>query len=135
MLTLLYFAILSCAPEKKEEKEIQIDISEHKKIRVLNFGSSHLTNTSDANQSLLDIKDPKVKADLDKLVNQLVSFKPTVICIELQPDNNAFVNETYQKYKVNQSNRLNYSDEMNSIGFEVGRLSGVKKIYGIWICG
>lgn len=131
MLTLLYFAILSCAPEKKEEKEIQIDISEHKKIRVLNFGSSHLTNTSDANQSLLDIKDPKVKADLDKLVNQLVSFKPTVICIELQPDNNAFVNETYQKYKVNQSNRLNYSDEMNSIGFEVGRLSGVKKIYGI----
>ena len=26
---------------------------------------------------------------------------------------------------------MNYSDEMNAIGFEVGRLSGVKKIYGI----
>tara|TARA_R110000868_G_scaffold38956_3_gene136102 strand:+ start:638 stop:1459 length:822 start_codon:yes stop_codon:yes gene_type:complete len=130
-LILLSIFFLNCSSKQKESKTNEVETIENDAIRVLNFGSSHLSNTSDANKSLLDISNPKVKLDLDELVKKLVTFKPTVICIELQPDNNNFVNETYEKYKIDQSNRLNYSDEMNAIGFEVGRLSGVKKIYGI----
>ncbi len=101
------------------------------KIHVLNFAATHLTHTTDANTSFRDVNDTKVKEDLKKIVTRLVAFKPTIICIELPPANNDFVNETYQKYMADQTNRLNYSDELNSIGLEVGRLSGVKKIYGI----
>jgi len=130
-LILISIFFLNCTTAKKESKNNKVDTTENEAIRILNFGSSHLSNTSDANKSLLDISNPKVKLDLDKLVKKLAAFRPTIICIELQPDNNDFVNETYEKYKIDPSNRLNYSDEMNAIGFEVGRLSGVKKIYGI----
>ena len=79
----------------------------------------------------MDINNPEVKANITQIVNKLKTFNPTVICIEMNSNNKEFVNETYQKYIIDQSNRMNYSDEINSIAFEVGRLTGVKKIYGI----
>jgi len=101
------------------------------KIPVLNFGTPDLGQASDANSSMINLSDPKEKADLKKMVEKLVKFKPTVILLELEPINNDYIKETYEKYKVDQMERLNYSDEMNSIGLEVGRLSGTKRIYGI----
>ena len=124
ILSILFF---SCNPLRdKEIKSIEIE-----KISVLNFGSAHLTHTSDANTAVRDLNDFQIKKDINKIVNCLVAYKPTIICIEMQPNNNSFVNEVFQKYIVDQSNRLNYSEELNSIAFETGRLSGVKYIYGI----
>ncbi len=117
-------------PSSKEEL-IKVTSQEENKIHVLNFGVAHLTRTTDANASFRDVNSAEVKKDLKEIVTRLLNFKPTVICIELSPENNDFVNETYQKYIIDQTNRLNYSDELNAIGLEVGRLSGVKKIYGI----
>ncbi|MBE0422385.1 MAG: hypothetical protein IBX66_00435 [Lutibacter sp.] len=61
----------------------------------------------------------------------MADFKPTIICVEIPPESTDFMNETYQKHKIDQNNRINYSEEVNVIGLEVARLSGVKKIYGI----
>jgi hypothetical protein len=101
------------------------------KIRVLNFGTPHLGRTSDANASMINLEDPQEQAALTKMVAKIAEFKPTVIFIELGADNNDYIQETFEKYKIDQNDRLNYSDEMNSIGLEVGRLSGTARIYGI----
>ncbi|HEY9185863.1 MAG TPA: DUF5694 domain-containing protein [Salegentibacter sp.] len=101
------------------------------KVKVLNYATSHLTNTSDAYSSYVDINNPEVKKDISRIVNRLVEFNPTVICVEIVPEENEATNQTYQAYLEDQSNRVNYSEEINLIAFEVGRLTNVKKVYGI----
>lgn len=118
--------------EKENSKNKQNSETEiNGKIRVLNFGTAHLSQTSDANSSQINLNDPNEKADLEKLVKKIVEFKPTIICLELEPKNNDYIASTYSEYVKDQTKRLNYSDELNSIGLEVARLSGTNRIYGI----
>lgn len=126
--------LMSCNTEIKKEnnKNEQNSVTEkNRKIKVLNFGTAHLSQTSDANSSQINLNDPNEKADLNKLVEKIVKFKPTIICLELEPKNNNYIASTYSKYVKDQTKRLNYSDELNSIGLEVARLSGANRIYGI----
>jgi hypothetical protein len=125
--------LFACNSESKVDtkKKAEIKKSNTDKIRVLNFGSVHLSGSTDAHSSITDVNNPKVKADIKKIVDQLVKFKPTIICVEIPPESTEFINETYQKYITDQTNRINYSEEVNVIGLEVARLSGTKKIYGI----
>lgn len=130
---ILILSFLACNSERKEEVKSKTKF-ENKfpdKISVLNFGSIHLSGSTDAHSSITDINNPNVKADIKKIVDRLVNFKPTIICVEIPPESTGFINETYQKYKNDQSNRIIYSEEVNVIGLEVARLSGTKKIYGI----
>lgn len=102
-----------------------------KAIKVLNFSTFHLTNTTDMNSSVVDINNPEVKSDINRIVKKLIEFKPTIICVEIPQKYSEGANEIYQEYKIDQSQRTNWSEEINSIAFEVGRLSGVENIYGI----
>ncbi len=113
----------------KTNSNIKENISD--KIRVLNFGTAHLSLTTDANSSKINLNDPKEQADLTIMVQKIAEFKPTIILLELEPKNNEYIKEIFAKYKIDQNERLNYSDELNSIGLEVGRLSGTERIYGI----
>ncbi len=133
---ILFSLIFACNSEFKEasnpnQKIEIIQETAPDKIRVLNFGTAHLGQTTDANASMINLGDPKEQADLKKMVEKLAEFKPTVILLELEPGNNDYIDETYKEYKIDQTKRLNYSDEMNSIGLEVARLSGTERIYGI----
>lgn len=101
------------------------------KIKVLNFGTPHLSMTSDANATTINLKDPKEQADLKKLVHKIAEFKPTVIFLEMDANNNEYIWDTYKKYIVDQTKKMNYSEEINAIGLEVGRLSGTNSIYGL----
>ena len=116
---------------KSSKNIITIEKNNSNKIKVLNFGTAHLSSTSDANSSMINLEDPKEKADLEKMVRKIAEFKPTVILLELEPKNNEYIKETFAEYKIDQKERLNYSDELNSIGLEVGRLSETERIYGI----
>lgn len=130
-LLLLFVVVTFFNCSFKKEQNLKVENNPTDKISVLNFATAHLSYTSDAKSANRNLDDKQVKIAINKILTCLVNYKPTIICIEMQPDNNEFVNETYQKYIINQSNRLNYSDEINSIGLETGRLSGVHKIYGI----
>ena len=132
-LSILIITFFSCNSGSKEypKKATKTGNTNPNKTQILNFGSMHLSGTTDANSSIIDINSPKVKADIKKVVNRLVDFKPTIICVEIPAKSTEFINETYEKYKIDQSNRINYSEEVNAIGLEVARLSGTKKIYGI----
>ena len=116
---------------KSSKNIITIEKNNSNKIKVLNFGTAHLSSTSDANSSMINLEDPKEKADLEKMVRKIAEFKPTVILLELEPKKNEYIKETFAEYKIDQKERLNYSDELNSIGLEVGRLSETERIYGI----
>lgn len=100
-------------------------------IKILNFATFHLSGSSDAISSSVNINNPKVKKEIKKIVDKLVKFKPTIICVEVPVTSSEGTNRIYQKYKKDQSNTTNWTEEINSIAFEVGRLSGVENIYGI----
>ena len=133
---ILMSLIFSCNQKPNETAKsskniITIEKNNSNKIKVLNFGTAHLSSTSDVNSSMINLEDPKEKADLEKMVRKIAEFKPTVILLELEPKNNEYIKETFAEYKIDQKERLNYSDELNSIGLEVGRLSETERIYGI----
>ncbi len=130
---ILLLSIIACEtkPNENIDQGSTIENSDTNKISILNFGSIHLSGSTDAYSSVTNIHNPLVKVDIKKIVDKLVTFKPTIICVEIPPESTDFINETFQKYKTDQSNRINYSEEVNVIGLEVARLSGAKKIYGI----
>ena len=105
--------------------------SSNEKIKVLNFATFHLSGSTDANSSPVNINNPQVKKEINKTVEELVKFNPTIICVEVPVKSAKGTNEIYQEYKTDQSKTTNWSEEINSIAFEVGRLSGVENIYGI----
>ena len=109
IVSILIFTLFACDIKSKIEvkKENETEISSKDRIRVLNFGSVHLSGSTDAYSSISDINNPKVKADIKKIVDRLVKFNPTIICVEIPPESTEFINETYQKYKIDQSNRIN----------------------------
>ncbi|MEG9327024.1 DUF5694 domain-containing protein [Salinimicrobium catena] len=101
------------------------------KIKILNFATFHLSGSSDAISSSVNVKNPEVKNEIEKIVNKLVEFKPTIICVEVPVASSEGINRIYQEFKIDQSNTTNWTEEINSIAFEVGRISGVENIYGI----
>ena len=104
---------------------------ESEKIKVLNFATFHLSGSNDANSSPVNIRNPEVKKNIDKVVEKLVEFNPTIICVEVPETSSQGVNEIYQEYKQDQNKKSNWTEEINAIAFEVGRLAGVENIYGI----
>lgn len=105
--------------------------SNNEKIKVLNFATFHLSGSTDAISSPVNINNPEVKKEINKVVTELVKFNPTIICVEVPVKSSNGTNEIYQEYKKDQSKVTNWGEEINSIAFEVGRLSGVENIYGI----
>jgi hypothetical protein len=120
LLIQIQFQVFGQHPESNKEK-----------IKVLNFATFHLSGSTDANSSPVNINNPEVKKEINKIVEELVKFNPTIICVEVPVEFSKGTNEIYQKYKTDQSKTTNWSEEINSIAFEVGRLSGVENIYGI----
>ncbi len=132
-ISVLTLLVLSCNSEIKEDnpKQSPIKATETSGIPVLNFGTIHLSGSTDAYASITDVNNPQSKAAIKKIVDELVAFKPTIICVEIPPESTEFMNETYQNYKTDRTSRINYSEEVNVIAMEVARLSGTKTIYGI----
>lgn len=101
------------------------------KIKILNMASFHMGETSDAHKTEYDQNDPKNKKENQVIAAMLADFKPTVICVEYLPEDTEGLNSSYQDYLKNPSIKFNYTSEVELLAFELGRLTGVKKFYGI----
>ncbi len=102
------------------------------KIKVLNFATFHFGYTSDATKTEFNEKGKKEQEEIRELSKMLAEFKPTIICVERPPKFNDEIDKAYQKYLNNPKKLIdNYYGEIGLVAFDVGRLSGVKKIYGI----
>ncbi len=124
LLFLIFPFIFNCtAQENKKEETV--------KIKVLNFGTFHFGNTPDANKVEYNEKGEKEHKEIRELSKILAKFKPTIICVETPPKFNNKLNEKYQEFLKNPSKLITDYGEVSMVAFDVARLSGVEKIYGI----
>lgn len=130
LLCLIFFSCNTVQKNTSNTQSVQ-SLQENDKIKVLNFGTFHFGYTPDANKTEFDEKSEKSQQEIREISKMIAKFKPTIICIENLPQYNDEINKAYQEF-LNNPERLNSNyGESSMIGFDVGRLSGVTKIYGI----
>ncbi|MFU1856677.1 DUF5694 domain-containing protein [Sphingobacterium sp. NGMCC 1.201703] len=101
------------------------------KTKVLNFATFHMTYTPDAHKVKFNEKDDKNKKETYKIAKMLAEFKPTIICVEVLPTKNEELNSDYRNFKENKEYTPKYAGEIALIAYEIGKMAGVNKIYGI----
>lgn len=100
-------------------------------VPILNVATFHMGQTSDANSTEFNEHDLKNQLEIKKVAKLLAEFKPTIIIIEDLPKNDSIRNLDYQQYLKNPKIKFENPDERELLAYEIGRLSGSKKIYGI----
>lgn len=101
------------------------------RIKVLNFGTFHMGNTSDYYSTEFDENNKNNIKQVHAIAKQLAAFKPTVIIVEWIPESNDELQEEYLKYVNNPNVQFEQPSEVELLAFELGRLSNTKRIYGI----
>ncbi len=101
------------------------------KIQVLNFGTFHMGFTTDANKTEFDEHDKENQREVHAVAQQLAAFKPTVIIVEHLPEKDEETQAQYQAYLDDPDMFIENPSEVELLAFELGRLSGTKRIYGI----
>lgn len=131
-IILLLSFLLNSENVKTDEMDLSASLeTKVDKVKVLNFATFHMGNTSDANSVEFDETSKKNQADAKQIAELIAEFDPTIICVEVQRKKNEELNEQYQKYLKNPSESSTYYGEVGLIAFEVGRMSGVDQLYGI----
>lgn len=100
-------------------------------IPVLNVATFHMGETSDTYSTDFDENDKKNQQEIKKLAKLLAEFKPTIIVIEALPEKDSIRQADYLDYLKNPNKKFINPDERELLAYEVGRLSGATKIYGI----
>lgn len=135
-----FFAIISCKNSKTVTdnnlsgsgiSSQNIANTELQKIQVLNFGTFHMGETSDANKTEFDEHDQKNLLEIHKIAAQLAKFKPTVIIVETPPSFDIKLQAEYAEYLINPKMKFKNPSEIELLAYEIGRLSSSKQIYGI----
>ncbi len=130
LLCLIFFSCNTVQKNAANTQSVQ-SLNENNKIQVLNFGTFHFGYTPDENKTEFDENSEKSQQEIREISKMIAKFKPTIICIENLPQYNDEINKAYQEF-INNPEQLNSNyGESSMIGFDVGRLSGVTKIYGI----
>lgn len=100
-------------------------------VPVLNFGTFHMGFTSDATSVDFDEHNEKNQQEVHRIAKMLAEFKPTVIIVETPPSYDPKLQKEYQDYLANPKMKFKEPSEIELLAYELGRLSGTKRIYGI----
>ena len=100
-------------------------------IPVLNVATFHMGETSDAMKTEFDENDKKNRKEINRVAKLLAEFKPTIIVIEALPEKDSIRQTDYLDYIKNPNKKFINPDERELLAYEVGRLSGATKIYGV----
>ncbi|WP_299683323.1 DUF5694 domain-containing protein [uncultured Tenacibaculum sp.] len=111
-----------------DKKELESKIQ---KIEVLNFGTFHMGETSDENKTEFDENNKDNQKAVHKIAAMLAKFKPTVILVEARPEYDEKLQSSYKEYVKNPNMKFKNPNEVQLLAYELGRLSGTKRIYGI----
>jgi len=101
------------------------------KIEVLNFATFHMQYTPDANKVEFDQNNRKNKLETYEIAKKLAKFKPTVILVEILPSKNEELSNDYQNFLKNNDYKTKFGGEIALIAYQLGKIAGVKRIYGI----
>lgn len=135
----MIITIFSCADQEsknlgesvKTETDDVINDHELKKIAVLNFGTFHMGMTSDASKTEFDENDRENKRKVHEIAKMLSSFNPTVIIVETRPESDEEIQLEYNSYLKDPEMNFKNPSEVELLAYELGRISNVKRIYGI----
>src|SRR5690606_34491756 len=99
-----------------------------KKAKLLMLGTFHFKDAGlDGYKPVdLDIMSNKRQAEILELVERLAAFKPTVIAVEWLPDNQFWVDSTYNEY-INGNFELR-QNEVYQIGYRLAEKTGAKLV-------
>lgn len=128
---ILILTLVSCSNKTSYSKKKIYQNKFEDAVQVLNIATFHMGETSDASSTAFDEKDSKNRKDISELARKLAAFRPTIIIIEDRPENDSTRKADYLDYLQNPKKRFENPDERELLAYEVGRLAGAKKIYGI----
>ena len=131
LLFLTFITINIYGQKKSYDQKIIYKTKFDDAIPVLNVGTFHMGETSDEQSTEFDELDKKNQLEIKKLAKLLAEFKPTIIVIEDVPKNDSLRQFSYSEYIKNPKKKFQKPDERELLAYEVGRLCGAKKIYGI----
>ena len=100
-------------------------------IPVLNVGTFHMGYTPDANSTDFDEHNNENIRQVHEIAKKIAMFNPTIILVEQEPYKNLRIAASYTEYLKNPKMKFDKPTEIELLAYEVGRLSGVKQIYGI----
>ncbi|MGV3697124.1 DUF5694 domain-containing protein [Flavobacterium sp.] len=132
LLTIFLFASVNlyCQKTRYDQKTIYKTKFDDA-IPVLNVATFHMGETSDANKTQFDQQDSSNRKEIQKVAKLLADFKPTIIVIEALPEKDSIRQADYLGYVKNPDKKFQNPDERELLAYEVGRLSGTKRIFGI----
>ncbi|MCE2613184.1 DUF5694 domain-containing protein [Flavobacteriaceae bacterium D16] len=136
LIITMHFIFLACGEDQTNEStltenEPATQIDEVPKIKVLNFGTFHFGYTTDANTTEFDEHDDSNLIAAHEVVAKLAEFKPTVLIVEHIPKRNERLQADYEAYLKNPDTVYKNTGEVRMLAYELGRLAGTKRIYGI----
>ena len=134
LLIILSIAFLGCTTKNSDQSNKEptsTPSTKSDKIQVLNVGFFHFGATSDATKVDFDENNAREQEEIRKLSIQLAKFKPTIICLEYLPEIDDDINKDYQDFLINPSELHTQYGELSMVGFDVARMSGLVKVYGI----
>jgi len=131
--TICILLFLSCESNNLRENESSYIEKEkcEDKIQVLNLGVFHFVQSNDGSTFYINVHDAEVQKEIIELNRRLARFKPTVILSEYPPDENQIKHEKYIEHLEAEGLLTNFWGELGLVAFEVGKLSGCKRIYGV----
>jgi hypothetical protein len=100
-------------------------------VPVLNVATFHMGGTFDASSTEFDEFNEKNQIAVRKVARLLAEFKPTIIVIEDLSQKDSLRNIDYLNYVKDPAIKFKKPTEIELLAYEVGRLSGTSKIYGI----
>lgn len=101
------------------------------KTQILNFGTFHFGYTPDATTTEFDEYDRENQRQAHAVAKKLARFKPTVILVERLPKYNEDLQKEYAAYTADPAMQFENISEVHLLAYELGRLSGTERIYGI----
>lgn len=130
-VALLTAALTSCSGTQSYDKQTIYKDKFDDGVPVLNVATFHMGATTDANSTEFDENDKKNQSQVKEVARLLAEFKPTIIVIESLPEKNAIRIADYLDYVQHPDKKFQDPDERELLAYEIGRLSGATKIYGI----
>lgn len=131
-ISFLLFSLLFCACTEKSREKVSTNRTDWNKVKVLNIGVFHMGKTPDAHHKEFDENEQKNAAEIKEFCLQIAKFNPTIICIEREPSENVSLRKVFKQYKKDPTIETVYSNnEIQLLGFEIGRICKTNKIFGI----
>lgn len=126
LLIIFNLIVFSCnSQEKFPAKDLK------SKVQILNVGTFHMGFSSDEHTVDYDEHDRKNIMENREIAKKIAEFKPTIIIVEREPKHNEELQKSYLEYCKNPEAKFEKPSEIELLAYEVGRISNVKKIYGI----